>query len=184
MACVQVHTQHELLAQLNKGEYIDELICTDLTVTDASLNFVDPANVVLQNCTFNNCIIRDAFLSFGKSENITLNNCVVVDTYVCADIPNCTLRGCTLRSVDLVSPIIDNLTITDSNLHRTASNVATIHKLTMYNTFVHGEHTEMTIHHATLRGNVMHNTTFHDSAMPLITPQATPSPYDANVVYR
>ena len=56
----RVDTAEKLINALSSDNAIDKLICKDVHITNAVLNFTKAANVVLQHCTFSSCIIQNA----------------------------------------------------------------------------------------------------------------------------
>lgn len=184
-----VYTPDELFKALNSIEVIDELICNDLEVTDAVLNFADVSNVEFHNCTFTNCIIQDAYLGYGTNENLTFNYCVIYDNSIYAHIEHCTLHDCIVDVTSLTNATVDQLTITDSNLRHVLAEFTSIHELILTNTSMHGVVDNSRVEHATIRSSVIDTMQFQNNAVPLSinaiqATQAAPSPYDANTVYR
>lgn len=178
-----VYTPDELFDALSGTEVIDELICNDLEVTDAVLNFADASNVEFHNCTFTNCIIQDAYLGYGTNEHLTFNYCVIYDNSVYAHIEHCTLHDCIVDVTSLTNATVDQLTITDSNLRHVLAEFTSIHELILTNTSMHGVVDDSRVEHATIRGSVIDHVQFLGRNAPHLIhkPQSL---YDANIVYQ
>lgn len=112
----RVDTADKLINALSSDNAIDKLICKDVHITNAVLNFTKAANVVLQHCTFDNCIIQNAQLYYGVNEHITLTDCIIDNIEIGEDITDCTLQDCMINASYLTCAIIDTLHITDSHI--------------------------------------------------------------------